>query len=582
MNSGEQHSNGWERTLFRVVVALTCGIGFFAIAYGALAAGHPNGDAYILYRYVENTAAGEGIVYNPGGERAEGATDFLWFALLTIAVRLGADVALAAAGLNAIGAALAGWLLAGPCWGGPDRRVWVRAAFAAILPAVVFSGGALAAYSGFSSMLYSALILLLYVTAINARGKTWSVIPVLGLVVSLFRPDGVIIAVGFCLIGFWYAWSERVFRLYLWSCAGCAAVGVLYFLWRWSYFGLLLPLPLYVKQHTSTLAGGGILARFAGLEDHMHWLADPQGPALIAVGLAGLLIYARGWKDAGIRRALLCLTPVLALLLALSFAAQSQNIQWRFQAPVQLLLILLLVLAGERCINIGPGRWARRVTGAVIIAVIVPTWLAGLRDVWGQLNGKWNTYLEAFAPSFGPDLSKDSVVAVTEAGILPYWSKAHFIDLVGLNTVATAKAPGTVDYLRDIDPDMVFYHTANLLKDGMFRGPNETSSRIVPISRELLWSALPKTEQDLIKRPIRNYGETGLRTTGYAALLLTRFLSETPGYELYAVDFKGNGHYVHIYGFKTDWSLRAQALNRLRAAMQPGNYRSYLAVRDGT
>jgi len=42
-----------------------------------LTLGHPHEDAYILFRYAENLAAGHGIVFNVGGPRAEGATDFL-------------------------------------------------------------------------------------------------------------------------------------------------------------------------------------------------------------------------------------------------------------------------------------------------------------------------------------------------------------------------------------------------------------------------------------------------------------------------------------------------------------------------
>ncbi len=125
-----------NRTIFMLFVAIGCGACLFAIGYSVLTVGHPNGDAYILFRYVENTAGGHGIVYNVGGERAEGATDFLWFLLLTLAVRLGADVAIAAACLNSVGVGLAGWLLGGLCRGEAGRPVWVSAALCCALPVV--------------------------------------------------------------------------------------------------------------------------------------------------------------------------------------------------------------------------------------------------------------------------------------------------------------------------------------------------------------------------------------------------------------------------------------------------------------
>ena len=49
-----------------------------------------------------------------------------------------------------------------------------------------------------------------------------------------------------------------------------------------------------------------------------------------------------------------------------------------------------------------------------------------------------------------------------------------------------------------------------------------------------------------------------------------------------AVDFKGDGIYSHIYGLKTDWSLRSKAIELLNSAVRPESYRSYLSFRAGT
>ena len=38
--------------------------------------------------------------------------------------------------------------------------------------------------------------------------------------------------------------------------------GLAYFLWRWSYFGVLLPLPFYVKTGGSGLPGWGMVSAF--------------------------------------------------------------------------------------------------------------------------------------------------------------------------------------------------------------------------------------------------------------------------------------------------------------------------------
>ncbi len=238
MIRGRLHDDRVQRAAFCALVAMACGTVYFYIGYLILGSVHPFEDAYILFRYAENLAAGNGIVFNIGGPRTEGATDFLWLLGISGGVRLGADVALVALMLNALGASLAGWLLGRCCWGTPRRPYWVRALLCVVLPSTLFAGGALAGYGGFSSMLYSALILLLFAIAVEAQGRGVLAIPVLGLTVSLFRPDGVVVGVVFVLLATWTAWAARQIRGYMTVSAACAVAGAGYFVWRYAYFGL--------------------------------------------------------------------------------------------------------------------------------------------------------------------------------------------------------------------------------------------------------------------------------------------------------------------------------------------------------
>ena len=323
-----------SRRAFCLAVAVTCGAVFYAIGYRVLGVVHPAEDAYILFRYADHLAAGHGIVFNIGGPHAEGATDFLWLLLLAGGVWLGSDVALAALTLNALGAALAGWTLAHLCWGDDHRPLWARVLFALVLPSTFLAGGAVAGYWGFSSMLYSALILVLFAVAIESYGRTILFIPVLGLLVALFRPDGVLVGVPFALIGFWKARANRVLLPYVNAAAGCAAIGVCYAVWRWNYFGLPLPLPLYVKQNAA--AASGWSAIFPGLRQNLEWFFNGIGPHWILAGLVAVLLYRRFWRDTSLIWMLTFMVPVMLLLLALAFAAQTQNLEFRFQAPAHL------------------------------------------------------------------------------------------------------------------------------------------------------------------------------------------------------------------------------------------------------
>ena len=87
-----------------LLLALGLGLPAVLTLIGALrVAAFTIDDAYISFRYAENLARGEGLVYNPG-ERVEGYTNFLWTVLLAGAARLGAPVEPTA---KVLGAALA-------------------------------------------------------------------------------------------------------------------------------------------------------------------------------------------------------------------------------------------------------------------------------------------------------------------------------------------------------------------------------------------------------------------------------------------------------------------------------------------
>ena len=493
----------------------------------------------------------------------------------------GADVALAAATLNAVGAALAAWLLSRLCWGDADRPRWARAVLCAVLPAGVLTGGALAGYFAFSSMLYSALTLLLFAVALEARGRALVAIPVLGVTLALFRPDGVVVGAAFVVIGLWPASSTRLLGRYLAASAGCAGIGLLYFAWRWAYFGVLLPLPLVVKQHGSVdVDAGSLWSLLPGLGDHLRWLMDPQGPLLVIAGLAVLLAYGRLWRNTDIKRMLIFLLPLAGLVAVLAFAVQSQNVQWRFQAPVQLVLVYALLYAAGRAMKTKRGPVPRFLIVGLTVASVVPSWGSGLNDLRLHLRGQWNTYLEAFAPRFGPHMDGDSVIALTEAGILPYFTSAQVVDMVGLNNAETALRPRDVSYVRGLNPDMIFFHHAGTLENDALVGQTDNSSRVLEISPATLRRALRPSLRGLIQRRVETYADSGLRTTEYAAVLLTQFLIDAAeDYEILSVDFKGNQDFVHVYGLKRDWPLRRQARETLYSSMEPENYLSYLDAR---
>lgn len=59
-----------------VVAGLAVAAGLFLSR--AQEVGVVNEDAFISFRYAQNLLAGDGLVFNPGGQRVEGITNLLW------------------------------------------------------------------------------------------------------------------------------------------------------------------------------------------------------------------------------------------------------------------------------------------------------------------------------------------------------------------------------------------------------------------------------------------------------------------------------------------------------------------------
>src|SRR5262245_15180176 len=68
-------------------------------------------DAYISFRYARNLADGHGLVFNPGGERVEGYSNFLWVLILAAFDRAGIPPERAANPLSLIATAGLWWVV---------------------------------------------------------------------------------------------------------------------------------------------------------------------------------------------------------------------------------------------------------------------------------------------------------------------------------------------------------------------------------------------------------------------------------------------------------------------------------------
>ncbi|HEV3191127.1 MAG TPA: hypothetical protein VGY54_11550, partial [Polyangiaceae bacterium] len=190
-------------------------VGFFAVGALTLWRRQPDEDAYILFRYAEHVARGAGIVFNASGPHAEGATDFLWLLMLSGLNALGLDVAIAALVLNSAGAGLAGYLFTLAMDRSGLSRTPRTIALALVPLCVLSLSAATAAYGGFSSMLYSALVLAGLHAGLEANARAILWVPFLALTLGVFRPEGALIGVAITWLGARRALDLARMRAYL-------------------------------------------------------------------------------------------------------------------------------------------------------------------------------------------------------------------------------------------------------------------------------------------------------------------------------------------------------------------------------
>lgn len=536
--------------LSAIVIALSSFITFTTVSYWILMVGHPTEDAYILFTYAERLANGDGIVYFAGGEHAEGATDFLWMVVLASLVFLGLDVGVAASLLNGVGFGVIGYLIVRSLYWNSDliTKTVVGSLFVFLL---IFSDIALASAVGFGTAFYVSISMLLFYLYLNDRDLTLGnrdgallYIPWFSLLLGLIRPDGVIIGVTFSLLGLERLWRTVHKKRYIQYLMVTFILGVGYFVWRLSYFGHLLPLPLYVKSY-----GDGLLP---GLLGNKYYL-ETKAIFLIICILALPLINNP-------KRYVLAFVPFVALLISLSFALQAQNVAFRFQGPLTGIFILSLAIFLGEYLKKTP-RWQKIFVSILVVPIVAS--VTG-QDLWMRSYISRNDYAD-YLPFMARDiLSKKTTIALTEAGRMAYWNDAQTFDLVGLNTSHTALNKVDLQYLSNLDPDLIFIHTASTLEPiTEINGPYfEATIDFVEgkIKNKIEWRGL----ENPIIRP---------------CYVVYEFLKNNP--EAYRVVFARHGQdFYHLYAVKIKGNVKFDDfLKKLDKSFNPEARWSYLDMK---
>lgn len=412
-----------------------------AVASAAAFWGFTVDDSWITYRYAVNLAEGHGLTWNPGDPPVEGYTNFLWVLLLAFGKWVMLDplpvskvlgVASTAGALFCAARVAGGFAVVQPAAIAVLTMVWL-----ALTPQM-----GMHAVSGMETAWFTFLVTLWVAQWVSTR-RVGAVLALNALALGLTRPDGNLIPLVTVATAMVLDPTVRERRILGPLLLFYALPGALYFAARVGYFGHLLPLPFQVKVLSDLPGPSGVATVLAFAKHHALALLlasvgvamSPRRtwPAWIALAaFVAFYLVPRHIMGYGFR----FLVPVLPSLVALACAGASgvlarRELQDRW--GVGLVALLLLLQGG----------------------VLGRSWPSNLELARDYSRGLEAAHLTLARHLRAVDDTGIRLVAVEDAGAIPYVSGWRGLDLLGLNDESIAYGGFQADQVLLRQPDAV-------------------------------------------------------------------------------------------------------------------------------
>lgn len=484
----------------------------------------PFEDAAMIMRYAQHLAGGHGIVWNIGEAPVDGATDFLFMVASAALIKLGFTVGQAVRGIGFVSHLLTVLLI---YW--TNRRI-----HNGNIPFSFLSGLYLAAGSGLSYVsayfgtpffaLAAASTWTLGLLLMREQNPRWWLslaFALSGLVTGLIRPEGVILASLMLLAVIVMRGMKNSISIIVIFGAIFLFLGGAYFLWRWDYFGYPLPNPFYKKGE-----GGWSWNTFSISMLNTLRLSLP-------VALAFILGFR---SKETMKTTLVYLIPILGFAAAFGLVSNEMNFGARFQyATVPLALMSWIPLVRGFKLE-ALNQVSARERSVYVVALIglsaglvyyswFQTCFMALHQQRCDAPYERDGRLE-MARMLADFRGMGYVMAVTEAGLLPYYSGWGAVDTWGLNDQHIAHNGLTMEYLDEHKPHIIMFH--------------DYYSPLVP----------PRlTEANLAQR-------------WFSMTILMKTYAEENGYVLAAV-FGDSPYDTHYYYVRTDFEDSERLIERI-------------------
>ncbi len=421
-------------------------------------------DSWITYRYARNLVEGHGLKWNPTDDHAFEAYTSFSHVLVTAGFQtLGIDPATGSKVLG-IGFNLFLLVLLARFCKREGVGFPVFAGLAATVGMTHLFG--FHAVTGMDTFLYIAVLTLATVLLFRIL-RTGGGLPAFCLTLTagaLTRPDCAVLFAGYLLL-LWFL-RPALRRPLLQNLLFCTILpGALYAGFKLFYFGSLLPNSFHFKASAVTgFLPGRVYVRQFAVE---HLLV----PFLFSVWL---------WRTRRLaREEFWCLASLAAAVLFYLEIQPKVGVGFRFLVPLLPSFLVVLSRAAGR-------QWAGGARRAVLAyTLLLPAaGLAASVFEWKDLM----RYLEprGVNPRIGrmlagmPD-AESRVLVTGEAGAIPYYSRAHHLDLLGLVSKAGARSLTDATWVFRHNPEILVTHSivARPTGDGHFELDREHAATIL-------------------------------------------------------------------------------------------------------
>ena len=495
-------------------------------------------DAFISFRYAENFAQGNGLIWNAGDTKpVEGYTNFLWILLMSVPIALDLSPVL--------------WsMIFGFIFGSGTLYFTYRVSFkithshyASLLSIVLLGTNyTFSSYltGGLETQLQAFLVVVSVYVSLRLFSRSpnepdnWILYPVLSVLFSLAamtRLDSILIC-GILLLAVSYSIynnqeesNKKLRKLKLLVVPGMLIVGT-WLLFKCLYYGDILPNTYYVKAT-------GSLSLLRGLiYTSVFFVSYGLFPFLIL----GMLYFSRIRAE---RNLIIILSATILVWILYVIKVSGDFMEFRFFVPIAPLLYILISI-----VIFAMSGWMRKAVSIFFLLVLSPhhgIFFEGVYNIESirQLNAHivdkqedWQTVGRVLGDMFF-DSSTPVVISTTAAGAIPYYSKLPTIDMLGLNDKWIAKngmiigsRPGhtrytTIQYLIDSKVDLVLGHPkvrqilspATLDPKSFFWGeadisilPNMTKVIQIPLNSSFRVDVLYISKNNAVDKAIQQFG----------------------------------------------------------------------------